>query len=436
MEIKPFKAFRFDETIVGDVGNCIAPPYDVISRAQQEQLYGKSEYNIVRLIKGKTAPSDNHEHNQYTRAADYLNIWLEKGALKQDAAETIYAYVQDFELAGNNFQRSGLIALARLEEFGKTVRPHERTLNEPRVDRLNLRRATSAQFGLVFMLYEDEQKIADKIIEKAAGQKPVIDFVDEQDVRHRLFAITAKDDIDTIVKVMLDKNCIIADGHHRYETALSYYKETANPAAGYQMIGFANTHQEGLIILATHRLVSNLENFDFKKLITGLKDNFEITEHPFDSAQAKADAKQKVFAQMRAEYDTEKSAFGIYGGDNAFYVAVLKNREAMDSVAPNMSSVWRSLDVSVLHRLILERLLNIGEKQLAEGSNVEYIKSIGNAVERSIEEVDIGRKQLVFFLNPTRMQQVQMVTAAGERMPQKSTFFYPKMYTGLTISKL
>ena len=436
MEIKPFKAFRFDETIVGGVGNCIAPPYDVISPVQQEQFYGNSEYNIVRIIKGKTAPSDNHEHNQYTRAADYLNNWIEKGALRQDAAETIYAYVQDFELAGSNLQRSSLIALAKLEEFGKTVRPHERTLNEPRVDRLNLKKAASAQFGLVFMLYEDEQKTADKIIERAAVQKPLIDFVDEQDVRHRLFSIMTKDDIDTIVKMMLDKHCIIADGHHRYETALSYYKETANPGAGYQMVGFANTHQDGLIILAAHRLVSNLKNFSFKKLIAALKENFEITEYAFNSGRGKADTRQKVFAQMRAEYDAEKSAFGIYGGDSAFYVAVLKDRGAMDSVAPDMSHVWRSLDVSVLHKLILEGLLGIGEQQLAEGSNVEYIKGIGNAVEGSIQEVEAGRKQLMFFLNPTKMQQIQMVTAAGERMPQKSTFFYPKMYTGLTINKL
>jgi uncharacterized protein (DUF1015 family) len=436
MEIKPFKAFRFDAGAVGDVGRCIAPPYDVISPAQQQQLYQKSKYNIARIIKGKTTTSDNDNNNQYTRAADYLDTWTKKGILKQDPAEAIYAYVQDFQLAGRNFQRNSFIALARLEEFGETVRPHEETLEEPKIDRLNLKRATVTKFGLVFMLYEDQKKIADKIIEDAARQKPLIDSVDEQNVRHRLFAITAKDDSDVIAKTMLDKSCIIADGHHRYETALNYYKETANPAAAYQMSAFVNILQDGLTILATHRLVGNLENFHLENLIAALRENFEITKYPFDSNQVKADAKQKVFAQMRTEYDTDKNTFGIYCGDNAFYVAVLKNKQAMDSAAPNMSRPWRSLDVSVLHKLILEKLLDIGEKELAGGTNIEYIKDFGNAVDESIKKIDIGQKQVIFLVNPTKMQQIQMVTAASEKMPQKSTFFYPKMYTGLTINKL
>jgi len=450
MEVKPFKAFRFDETMVGDVGSCIAPPYDVISPALQQRLYQKNKYNIVRIIKGKTSPSDNDSDNQYTRAADYLNGWIEKGILKQDQTETIYAYVQDFQLAGRNFRRSSFIALAKLEEFGKTVRPHEETLSEPKIDRLNLKRATVARFGLVFMLYEDQVQIADKIIEEAARGKPLIDFVDEgdpilqtdgkmgtqQNVRHRLFAITAKDDIEQIAKMMLDKSCIIADGHHRYETALNYYKETANPAAAYQMIAFVNTCHYGLVILATHRLVGNIKNFHFEKLIAGLKENFEITEYRFDSPQARTDAKQKMLAQMKAEYDKDKNAFGIYGGNKAFYTAVLKDKRAMDSVAPDMSSYWKSLDVSVLHKLILEKLLGIGERKLAGGGNIEYVKDTANAIDESIAEVDRRQKQVALLLNPPKMQQIEIVTAAGERMPQKSTYFFPKMYSGLTINKL
>jgi len=422
--------------MVGDVSKCIAPPYDVIGHAEQQRLYQKSKYNIVRITKGKTTHFDNPDNNQYTRAADYLNTWLKKGILKQDQSEAIYAYLQDFQLAGRNFQRSSFVALARLEEFGKTVRPHEETLEQPKIDRLNLKRATVAKFGLVFMLYEDEQKVADKIIEKATAQEPLINFTDEQGVQHRLFAIAVQDDIDAITKAMLDKVCIIADGHHRYETALNYYKETARPTAAYQMSAFVNIRQDGLVILATHRLVGNLKNFHLEQFITSLKENFEITEYPFNSPQAKADAKRRVFAQMKNEYETDKTTFGIYSGGNTFYIATLKNRQAMDSAAPNMSRPWRSLDVSVLHKLILEKLLGIGEKQLADGTNIEYIKDIGNAVDESIKKIDLGQKQVVFFVNPTKMKQIQMVTAAGEKMPQKSTFFYPKMYTGLTINKL
>jgi len=436
MEVKPFKAFRFNEAVVGDVGSCISPPYDVISPVQQQQLYKKSKYNIVRIIKGKTTPSDNESNNQYTRAADYLNDWIKKGVLKQDPAEALYAYIQDFRVADTAFQRLSFIALAKLEEFGESVRPHEETLDEPKIDRLNLKRATVAKFGLVFMLYEDEQKIADKIIERITNQKHLIDALDELNVRHRLFAITAKDDIDAIEKMMLDKKCIIADGHHRYETALNYYEETAYPPAAYQIIAFVNTCHEGLIILATHRLVGNLENFHFKKLIADLKENFEITEYPFDSPRNKPNAKQKMLVQMKAEQTLDKNAFGIYAGKNAFYVAVLKDKKAMDLIAPNMSTAWRSLDVSVLHKLVLEKLLGIGEKHLESGKKLEYIKDTGNAIDGSITTIDAGQRQAAFFMNPVKMQQLKMVTAAGEKMPQKSTYFYPKIYTGLIINKL
>ncbi|NIP26285.1 MAG: DUF1015 family protein [Phycisphaerae bacterium] len=436
MEVKPFKAFRYDPGVVGDVGNCISPPYDVISPDQQKQLYEKSKYNIVRIIKGKTTSFDNEDNNQYTRAADYLKTWIDKGVLQKDQTDTIYAYVQDFDVAGNHFQRSSFIALARLEEFGKIVKPHEQTLDEPKVDRLNLKRATVAKFGLVFMLYEDKQKIADEIVKQAATQEPLVDYSDEQDVRHRLFAITSKDSINVITEMMADKSCIIADGHHRYETALNYYRETRNPAAGYQMTAFVNTRNEGLTILATHRLVGNLDNFELDKLIVALEENFEITEFEFDSSQTKIEAKQKMLGRMKAEHDEDKNALGIYGGSNAFYTAVLKDKQVMDSVASNMSSGWKSLNVSVLHKLVLEKLLGIGEKELARGGNVEYIKDAGSAVDESIAKVDTGEKQVAFLVNPPKMVQLKMVTDVGEKMPQKSTYFYPKVYTGLTINKL
>ena len=434
MQIKPFKALRFDEAVVGDAGSCIAPPYDVISPAQQQQLYGKSEYNIVRIINGKQQPSDNSEKNRYTRAADYLNTWLQKGVLTQDRTDTIYAYIQNFHAAGRDLQRDSFIALAKIEEYGKSVRPHEYTLDEPKVDRLNLRKATEAEFGLVFMLYEDKQNIADKIIERAAKQKPLIDALDEQDVRHRLFAITSNDDVEQITNMMLDKNCIIADGHHRYETALNYQKQSPNAAAAYQMAAFVNACQEGLLIFATHRLVANLENFSFEQLLADLKNHFDINEFSFDSPQARTDAKQEMLARMRAELD--KHAFGIYAANGAFYTAVLRDSKTMDSAASNMSPPYKALDVSVLHKLILEQLLGIDEKKLARGDNIEYVKDTDNAIEESIAKVDGGQKQIAFFMNPVTMQQLKMVTDAGERMPQKTTYFYPKVNTGLTINKL
>ncbi|MFC1739532.1 DUF1015 domain-containing protein [Planctomycetota bacterium] len=436
MEVKPFKAFRYNRDVVGDVGSCLAPPYDVISPAQQRQLYNKSEYNIIRIIKGEQKDSDNNSNNQYTRAADYFNKWTQEGVLKQDADETIYAYVQDFEVAGRNFQRRGFIGLARLEEFGKMVQPHEYTLEPPKVDRLKLAKATEGVFGLVFMLYQDEKKVADGIIENAVRDEALIDFYDEQKVRHRLYAITSKENIDAMTEMMQDKSCIIADGHHRYETALNYQKETNNPAADYQMTAFFNTFHKGLIVLATHRLIDNVQNFYFGELLTGLEEYFEITKHSFDSPASKADARRKMLSQMKAEYNSNKNSFGIYAADSAFYVATLKDKSVMDTIAPNKSSAFRALDVSVLHKMILEKMLGIDKQKLSSGGHIEYVKDTDDAVDKSIGAVDEDTKQTAFFMNPAKIQQIEMVVDAGEKMPQKSTFFYPKVYSGLTISKL
>jgi len=436
MEIRPFRALRFNEKLVGDVGKCVAPPYDVISVAQQEQLYSRSQFNIVRIIKGKVEPGDNEKSNQYTRAAQCLRKWIRQGVLKQDERESIYGYLQDFQANGRSLRRLSFIALARLEEFGKIVKPHERILNEPMVDRLNLKRATSAKFGIPFMLYEDRDNTAEGIIERAAGTKPLLDFTDDDGVRHRLLSISEKADIDKITDMMQDKSCVIADGHHRYTTGLTYSKENANAAAKFQMLAFANTCHEGLLILATHRLVNNLEHFDGQQFIGALGRDFDVVEYCFDSEQTKREAKINAFERMQQEHDQDNNAFAVYLGDNSFRAAVLKNKEAMRSAAPDMSEAWRSLDVAVLHELILAKLLGIGEKQLAQGTNVQYIKDVGNAVDESIEAVDSGRKQVAFFLNPTKWEQIRSVTDAGERMPQKSTYFYPKIYTGLTIQDM
>ena len=356
--------------------------------------------------------------------------------MKQDADEAIYAYVQDFEWAATNLQRLSFIALSKLEEFGGAVKPHEQIMNKPLIDRLNLKRATAADFGLVFMLYEDERGVADEIIERSVANEPLIDFVDDQEVRHRIFPIIAAEDIKRIVDMMSARSCVIADGHHRYTTGLTYAGENDNPQAAYQMLAFANTRHKGLIVLPTHRVVRNLEGFSFEKLIADIQKNFELIEFKFDSDRTKTDARQKMLATMKKQYIDGRNALGVYGANGAFYVAVLKDSRTMDSVAPEMSPAWRSLDVSVLHKLILEDLLGIDNGKLARNENLDYVKDTPNAIDDSIAQVDAGKKQAAFFMNPVKMQQLLDVTEAGERMPQKSTYFYPKVFTGLTIHKL
>lgn len=437
MEVKPFKAFRFDASVVGDVGRCIAPPYDVIDDAQREELYRRSEHNIVRITKGKTAPSDNGQHNQYTRAAELLQKWIAEGVLKPDDRDTVYGYVQDFEIDGATYRRLTFIALGKLEDFGKVVRPHEQVFAKPVQDRLNLKKATAARFGLVFMLYDDPQGVADKAITEAAAQKPLVDFVDDQGVRHQLFAITDDGNIQAIVRMMADKSVIIADGHHRYTTGLAYMRESGNPAAKYQMLAFTNTEQKGLIVLATHRVVGGIVGFEPGEFLSRLASGFAVTKFAFDAdAESKEAAKRQMLAAMRTAHDRDETPLGVYMGDGCFYVAVLKDESLMKTATPDKSVAWRTLDVSVLQKLVLERLLGLNEEKMGNADYVEYVKDMPNAMDGIIRRIDAGHKQVAFFTNPVKMQQLGRITDAGERMPHKSTYFYPKMYTGLTIQKL
>jgi len=337
---------------------------------------------------------------------------------------------------GQEYQRSGFIGLAKIEEFGNTVKAHEQTLTGPKTDRLNLQLATDSNFGLVFMIYADEKKTADEIIDKATAQEALVDFVDSLGVRHRLFAISVKEDIEAIENAMADKSSVIADGHHRYETALNYYKQTGNPKAEYQMLVFANTHNEGMIVLATHRLVNNLENFDSGKFIAKLKEDFAVTQYTFDSEEGKEEAKQKMLDMIKDEFLANRNAFGIYTADGHFYVSVLTNEKAMEKIAPEKSDAWRGLDVSILHKLIIEQKLGLSEAKVAAGGNLQYVKDTATAIDDSIAKVDAGEKQIAFLTNPPKMGQIQAVADAGEKMPQKSTYFYPKMFTGLTVNKI
>ncbi len=436
MQIRPFRAYRYNPEVVGDASKCIAPPYDVIDSQQQKKLYEQSEYNIARITKGTAKPGDNDSDNVYTRAADYLNQWIEKGALRQDEKDAIYGYVQNFNIAGTQYQRYSFIAQGRLEQLGKAVRAHEHTMSKPKADRLNLLRATNAVFGLVYMVYDDEAQAAEKVIEKAMDGGALLDFDDAFGVRHRLYSVEKGADTDAIVKMMADKTCIIADGHHRYETALAYAQESGREEAWHQMLAFTNAKQPGMIVLATHRLVNGLSGFDADKLIKLLQDDFELSRYTFDSSESRAEAVKKMNERMKAEYQSQNNAFGIYVGDGAFYVAVLKDQSAMALAAGQASAAWHELDVAVLHKLILEKLLGIDEEKLAAGENIEYIKDDGSGVAESIDKVEMDVSQAAFFMNPPRIEQIEKVAAAGEKMPQKSTFFYPKVYTGLTINKL
>ncbi len=436
MEIRPFKALRFDAAVVGSAGDCVAPPYDVIDEQMQKALYAKNPCNVVRLILGADQPDDNERENRYSRAAQSLQEFIASGALKPEPAECMYAYVQDFDAGGRHCRRGGLVALGKISDFGSGVQPHEKTLEGPKADRLKLTRATGAQFGQLFMLYDDPEKTAENIIAAVAARAALLDFDDDNGVRHRLFLIDDPGDIGDLTEMMADKMIVIADGHHRYETALNYYAETGDPAAQYCMMTLVNMRNEGLIVLPTHRLVSALADFDIDDLIGKIQEGFDIVPFPFNDDDGKAAARRAMFEKTSELGGKGANAFGIYAAAGCFYAAWLREPVLMESLCPQMSRAARTLDVNILHKLVLEQILDIGDRELASQSNVAYIKDIGDAIDRAIDKVDSGAAQVVFFMNPTRIEQVKAVAAAGEKMPQKSTFFYPKMFAGLVINKL
>lgn len=441
MDIRPFRAFRFDPAVVGDAGLCIAPPYDVIDEQLQDRLYRQSPYNIVRIDRGKELAADSEYENVHTRAAALLRQWIDRGVLRQDPQDALYGYVQDFEVGGQPVVRKGIIALARLEDFGPVVRPHEEILPKPMLERLRLKRATAAQLGLVFMLYEDPEAVVERILDKAlapgpGGDSVLVDAMDEQGVRHRLCAVTAVEEIRQITRMMAPKPCIIADGHHRYTTGLRFAEESGDPAARYQMMALTNVCQQGLVVLATHRLVRGLRDFDGARLLAGLRGSFHLERHPFTTPGEKAKARDSMQARMKDAFEHDQTALGVYFGHGAFHLARLHDRHAMAAAAPAMSPAWHELDVAVLHTLVLEQHLGITPEERAEGQLITYLKDTASGLDEAIAQVDAGVQQVGFFLNPIKIRQLFAVTDRGQRMPQKSTFFYPKMFTGLTLQIL
>ncbi len=436
MKVKPFCGYRFNSDVTGDAGACIAPPYDVIDPDQQEKLYAQNDYNIARVIKGKKFDTDTDTENVYSRAADYINDFIAKGALTQDSDETVYVYSQLFTVNGQSYRRTGFIALGELEEYGGAIKPHEKTLAGPKADRLNLMRATGCQIGQIFMMYSDPAKTIDSIMDESCKGNPAMTSTDEDGVVHELYTITDPASIKTIQDTMVEKNVFIADGHHRYETSLNFKNESGLESAKYRMMTFINTHNEGLVVLPTHRLIRDLNDFDISKLLTAMNADFDIARMDYTDVVDKKAKLKDVIDALAVELEAGNNAFGMYFNDGAFYIATLKDIAVMAEVAPENSDAWRKLDVSVLHKAILEKHLGIDQAALEAQSHVDYIKDLGDAVMYAIDRVDNGSAQGLFLMNTVPPSSVEDVAATGEKMPQKSTFFYPKIFSGLTINKV
>ncbi|MEI8033537.1 MAG: DUF1015 domain-containing protein [Chlorobiaceae bacterium] len=421
-EIVPLKGVLYSEEMLKGADDLICPPYDVISREFQEQLYQRSPFNAIRL----ELPM---ESDPYEAAASRLEEWLRDGELQADSLPAIYPYFQTFEDSeGRTHTRSGFFSAMRLHDFSeKKVLPHEKTLSGPKADRLNLFRKTKANISPIFGLYADEEKIADRIIKAYAdAHEPVVDAL-FQGVRNRMWRITDPELAGRIQDSILERTVYIADGHHRYDTGVNYSREraAANPAhTGREPYNFiltflANIYDEGLIIFPIHRLVHSLEGFDALALKARLEEYFAVAELP------DRDALRAFLAEEESSY-----AYGVVTSSS-----VLGIRLKVDSAPlldPSCPEALGRLGLVLLHDLVLGRLLGISQEAMAKQSNLLYVKD-----DRDVfEAVDAGRVQVGFVVKPTTVSQVLCVSETGEVMPQKSTFFYPKLMTGMLFNSL
>lgn len=444
-EIQPFRAFRYDTNRVA-LKDVLTQPYDKITPAMGERYYAANPANLIAVEKGKTFPDDTAQENVYTRAAAKLEEWITEKVLLQDAEPTIYIYSQEYLIPGTHTQRDriGFIALGRLEDYeSNVVFRHERTLSAPKADRMELLRHTRAQTGQLFMLYDDPARRIESSLQKFADKGPPSELRDEYGVLHRLWPISDEAFVREIQRYMAQKQLVIADGHHRYETALNYRNECrarngiTDPyaASEFAMMTFINSHAKGLTILPTHRLIRSVPEFNFERFRKRISPLFDWYSYPF----ASADERTAAYAEFRRDLEArsrDRRAIGVYAGQApqgaAFYLFLLKRDAELDVLLPDVSESQRQLDVVLLHRLILDKGLGITAEAVTAEENVSYEREMDAAV----AAVDNQGAQLACLLNPVRTEQVMQIALGGDVLPQKSTDFYPKMLSGIAIYRV
>lgn len=432
-KIASFRGWRFNPQKVGNLDKVVTQPYDKIDDKLRADYMARSPYNLVYIIKDAPRPLDTPNDNQYTRAGVCWEQWIADGALTREGGPAIYPYHQEYTIDGVTHIRKGFIALVGLDDPKATVRAHEKTLDGPKADRLNLLRATEANDGLIFMLYKDkEQKINNIIEAEISGKAPVMEVTDDFGAIHRLYRISSPGVVREIGELTEGLELFIADGHHRYETAVNYmneckekrWKPVGVESFTHRMMALINMFDPGLTVLPTHRVLHHLDKYDTAKFLAKVAADFDIKEF----AQ-RAD----LYAALDKAGLDGKSAFGFAGAGKAgYYLFTLKDLGLMDKLVKDHSEGWRHLDVTVLHIALLERLLGIDAAKLAAETNVHYVRGR----DESLDLVGDGIYQAAFLLNSTRVDQVAQVASAGERMPQKSTDFYPKLLSGMVLMKM
>lgn len=431
-QITPFKALRYDPDHV-KLEDVLTQPYDKITPEMQTKYYERSSHNLVRIILGKAGETDTDDFNVYSRAKEYLHDWRSDGILKQDAEPGLYAYSQTFTIPGTRdlSERRGLIALGRLHDYSDSVVfRHEQTLSKPRADRLNLLRATKAHFGQIFMLYSDPQAEVDALLKTKTEEDPDTSVLDEYETLHRVWRIHDPALIQSVQQVMREKKLLIADGHHRYETALAYRNErreqsgSPDPNAPYEfvMMTLIPMESRGLVILPTHRIIHGLGSFDREQMLEASAQFFDIDR-----------------IDMRTESRSATTLLSQAGETGTAFVAITRQgpyllrakANVIEDALKHIPELQRGLDVVQLHRILLERILGISEEAIRNQENVRYERDAFEAISWVRQGANVA-----FLMNPAKIEQVRDIAFAGEVLPQKSTDFYPKLLSGLTIYAL
>lgn len=427
-KILPFKGVLYSKEKIGNFETVVSPPYDVISPAMQDELYKANQHNIVRIILGRDLPGDNKYNNKYTRASHFLEEWLKKSVLNKDKKPAIYVYEQEYLYKGKLKRRIGFICLMRIEDPKKSlVLPHEYTFAKPKEDRLNLIRNTKANTEPIFCIFQDDSnRVTNAIKEYAKKARPIID-IHFEGIGNKVWSLTDPKIIKRIEKELDKKQVFIADGHHRYEVSLAFRDEMRKKLGLKKtkkfdniMVYFSNLTDDNLTILSTYRVIKNLGGMDWKAVESKLSPYFQIED---------VGTKDAMFAAL--EKTKSGYAFGAYFKNGEFYVLRLKHESVLrDVIKENKSREWKRLNVTVLHHLVFDHILHI-DKFSSNDENILYTRDEDYAV----REVDSGGCEIAFFQVPTKMAQVRDIASSGDRMPHKSTYFYPKPLSGLVINK-
>ena len=444
-QVHPFRAFHYNPARA-PFDRVLTQPYDKISPAMQEKYYAADPHNLITIEKGHVFPGDSPQDNVYTRAASALHDWVRNHVVVQDPVPAFYAYTQEYTVPGTDERRTrrGFIGAGKLEDYSAgVVFRHEQTLSGPKADRLELLRHTRTHTGQLFMLYSDPQRRIDELLAEAASSSvAATELRDEYGVVHRLWPIAEPERISAIQQTMADQKLVIADGHHRYETALNYRNERrsqvlhGDPTAPYEfaMMTFINTRSEGLTILPTHRVAANLHDFSWPNVRRYLEPWFAADTFAFGSEGERVEARSK-FLNRLTETPAQRS-IGVYpsvqGAKRAYYVLTLRSGADLAQLLPNVSLLQRGLDVVLLHEGILEPALGITPQAVTSEKNLTYEREASAA----LDAVDTGAAQIAFLLNTCDVEQVMRIATAGEVLPQKSTDFYPKLLSGITMYRI